>query len=142
MRVRALADLGEKSCICKILPPDPKKIREAIIKDNVEFGEWDDEMLQGDWDVQQLADWGLELQETEYVSEDNFGDTFSLPSGDKSAIVTVSLMMSSKQAEVVKRAMKEVEKREDFQDIETFGNQNKSGNAIYYIVTKWESAEK
>ena len=81
--------------------------------------------------------WGMEI-----VSPDDFGDTFSLPDGDKSGIVTVSLMMSSEQAEYVKNAIKEAENLEEYKYIETFGNSNKSGNAIYFIVSQWVDARK
>ena len=36
--------------------------KEFIIKDNVGFGEWDFEELQG-WDVEQLEEWGLDMPE-------------------------------------------------------------------------------
>ena len=81
--------------------------------------------------------WGMEI-----ISPDQFGDTFSLPDGEKSGIVTVSLMMSSEQAEYVKNAIKEAESLEEYKYIETFGNSNKSGNAIYFIVSQWADARK
>lgn len=34
--------------------------KELIIKDNVGFGEWDWDMLANEWDMQDLADWGLD----------------------------------------------------------------------------------
>lgn len=34
--------------------------REFIIKDNVSFGEWDFDMLESDWDEDELEDWGLD----------------------------------------------------------------------------------
>jgi DNA modification methylase len=37
--------------------------REFIIKDNVGFGEWDWDMLQADWDLQELEDWGMDIPE-------------------------------------------------------------------------------
>lgn len=35
--------------------------QEFIIKDNVGFGEWNYEELSADWDVEQLAEWGLDV---------------------------------------------------------------------------------
>lgn len=35
--------------------------REFLIKDNVSGGEWDFEILANVWDVEQLADWGLDV---------------------------------------------------------------------------------
>lgn len=39
---------------------DDEAKKEFIIKDNVSFGEWDTEVLNLDFDVQDLSDWGLE----------------------------------------------------------------------------------
>lgn len=51
--------------------------KEFIIKDNVGFGEWDWEQLANEWEIEQLADWGLdlpiEMEDTEIESvEDNY----------------------------------------------------------------------
>lgn len=81
--------------------------------------------------------WGMVLP-----NPDDFGDTFSLPDGEKSNIVTVSLMLSSEQAEIVKEALKDAEKLEEYKYIETFGNSNKSGNAAYLIFSQWAGARK
>lgn len=35
--------------------------REFIIKDNAGFGEWDNDILANEWDIDELDDWGLEL---------------------------------------------------------------------------------
>lgn len=35
--------------------------REFIIKDNAQFGEWDVEMLRETWDVDELGEWGVDL---------------------------------------------------------------------------------
>lgn len=52
--------------------------REFIIKDNVSFGEWDDKLLQEDFDPDELVDWGLgdidEAPEEKEAEEDDFGD--------------------------------------------------------------------
>lgn len=81
--------------------------------------------------------WGMEI-----ISPDQFGDTFSLPDGEKSGIVTVSLMMSSEQAEVFKQALKDVQSLEEYKYMETFGNSNQSGNAAYLMATQWADARK
>jgi hypothetical protein len=81
--------------------------------------------------------WGLDI-----VSPDQFGDTFSLPDGEKSGIVTVSLMMSAEQAEVFKAALKDAQDLKEYKYVETFGNSNQSGNAAYLIATQWADARK
>ena len=81
--------------------------------------------------------WGMEI-----ISPDQFGDTFSLPDGEKSGIVTVSLMMAKEQADVFKKALKDAQSLEEYKYIETFGNSNQSGNAAYLMATQWADARK
>lgn len=81
--------------------------------------------------------WGMEI-----ISPDQFGDTFSLPDGEKSGIVKVSLMMSAEQAKVFKAALKDAQGLEEYKYIETFGNSNQSGNAAYLMATQWADARK
>ncbi|GAB3935329.1 hypothetical protein [Larkinella terrae] len=38
-----------------------EKEREIIIRDNVNNGEWDEELLAAEWDKDLLGEWGLEL---------------------------------------------------------------------------------
>lgn len=63
MRLRALQELGIKEVPTKILPKDTpiEKLKAYTIKDNVWFGEHDWELLANEWDVGQLADWGLDI---------------------------------------------------------------------------------
>lgn len=64
MRFRALKELGYKEVSCKILDnnTDVKKLREYLIKDNVAFGSTDWEALSNEWDIEELQDWGQELE--------------------------------------------------------------------------------
>ena len=41
------------------LTPDQEK--EFIIKDNSSFGEWDWDLLANEWNVDQLAYWGIDI---------------------------------------------------------------------------------
>ena len=59
-RLRALKAIGYKQAICKIIPDGYDKLALAI-KDNVESGEWDNDMLSADWDLSKLADWGVNI---------------------------------------------------------------------------------
>lgn len=51
--------------------------REFIIKDNVAFGDWDDEMLAADFDPKELVDWGLGDLEDSEAEEDADEDDYS-----------------------------------------------------------------
>jgi ParB-like chromosome segregation protein Spo0J len=71
MRLNACLELGIKEVPCKILPQDTPidKLKAYTIKDNVGFGEHDWDALANDWDVEELAHWGLDLP-IEAVDED------------------------------------------------------------------------
>jgi len=66
MRLRACIEAGLDKVpyiIGTDLTDDEKK--EFIIKDNLGYGEWDWDMLQIDWDMELLQDWGLTYLEQE-----------------------------------------------------------------------------
>jgi len=65
MRLRALKELGftEVSTIEVDKLTDEEK-KEFIIKDNIGYGEWDWDILEHDWDIPQLKEWGLEPMES------------------------------------------------------------------------------
>ena len=76
MRLNACLELGIKEVPCKILPQDTPidKLKAYTIKDNVGFGEHDWDALANDWDVEELAHWGLDLP-IEAADEDDL-ETF------------------------------------------------------------------
>ena len=71
LRLRACKELGYKELPCKILNPDTdvKKLREYAIKDNVNFGENDMDVMSNDWQKDELSDWGIEFAPEKPVDE-------------------------------------------------------------------------
>lgn len=81
MRLRICQELhnecveGFDALPCFVLNKDVPiaKIKEYAIKDNVQAGNWDwDELANGDWEVEELQDWGVDcsfLTDTEPVEE-------------------------------------------------------------------------
>jgi DNA modification methylase len=62
MRLKACIDAGLKEVPIIIADSlDEAKQKEFIIKDNVGFGEWDWNVLANEWEVEELAAWGLDL---------------------------------------------------------------------------------
>ena len=126
--------------------------REFIIKDNVGFGDWDWDMLANDWDTDDLDDWGLTAWQEkgkdevqggeENYSPDDFGDDFTLADGDKEPIQCVSFILANEQADFLRNAIKDVKASEEFKYVETFGNENGNGNAIYLILRQWTEQRK
>ena len=71
------------------------------------------------------------------VNGDDFGDTFSLPSGDKSPIQQITFTLSNIQAEEIKNAITEIKKTDDYKNLDTSLNDNSNGNAVHLIILKW-----
>lgn len=67
MRLKALKELGYKEVpkewIKNADDLTEDEQRQFIVKDNIGFGEHDWEMLQADWDLSELEEWGLDIPE-------------------------------------------------------------------------------
>jgi len=76
MRFRALQELGKKEVpnnwIKKAseLTEDQKK--RFVIMDNASFGEWEWEVIKSGWDLDFVADWGVDIPEFEDQKEESF----------------------------------------------------------------------
>lgn len=144
MRLRVLKDLGEKLVPCKVLPEDTtvEQLQAYTVKDNISGGEWDWDELANAWDEDLLKDWGLEIPTDWGVNPDEYGDDFTLPDGDKSPFQQMSFVLADEQANVIKQAVKDAQHLEEYKYIETMGNANSNGNALYLIVKQWADARK
>jgi hypothetical protein len=111
--------------------------REFVIKDNASFGEWDWELLGNAWNAEQLGEWGIDIPQ--FVTDDDFGTEFELPSGDKSPFQQQTYTLADEQAEVIKNAITDAKASDEFKYVETYGNENGNGNALYFIVAEWIS---
>jgi len=61
MRLRACKEAGLKEVwIMKADNLTPMQEREFIVKDNVNFGEWDWDLLANEWNSVELEDWGMD----------------------------------------------------------------------------------
>jgi DNA modification methylase len=125
MRYKACMDAGIKEIPIMIADSlDEAKQKEFIVKDNVGFGEWDWDVLANEWDVEELAHWGLDLPldfgtEIELeAKEDNFsvpdiietdivlGDLFEIGEhrllcGDSTDSDAVAKLMDGQKADMV-----------------------------------------
>ena len=140
MRLKALKELGYKEVpkewikSADDLTEDEQ--RRVIISDNIGFGEHDWEMLQAEWDLSELEDWGLDLPGFD-LDADDFGEEFSLPDGDKAPFQQMTFTLADEQAEQIKNAIADIKKTEEYKYAETMGNENSNGNALYLIVMQW-----
>ena len=115
---------------------------------------WDETELQtitGEIEGFDVGDFGFDIKDMptvlrknngEDVNPDDFGDTFTLPDGEKSPFQRVAFIVADAEAELIKGAIETIKQTEDFKSMETYGNDNSNGNAIYLIVKQWAEQRK
>jgi len=80
MRLKACKAAGLKEVwIIKALDLTPEQQKEFVIKDNTGYGEWDWEALKEGWDLNILADWGLDLPEDQKPKKEAKDDGYEIP---------------------------------------------------------------
>lgn len=120
---------------------DSEKGRKMALADNATAAvdlSWDYDTLQtvaDEFDID-TEEWGVEM---DTINQDDFGDQFSLPDGEK-GLATMNFTLANEQAEKIKEALNIA--RNDLTQIETFGNENSNGNALYKIVNEWAGQRK
>lgn len=138
MRLKACQEAGLKEIpVIKASELTENQQREFIVKDNVGFGEWDWEMIANEWDTDTLENWGMDMLGFN-IDDIETSDEFSLPDGDKAPFQQQTYTLSDIQAEQIKNAIADVKKSEEYKYVETFGNKNSNGNALYLIISQWK----
>lgn len=133
MRLKACKEAGLKEVhIIKASQLTEEQQREFIIKDNLGYGEWDWEMIANEWDAEKLETWGMEIGG--FSNVEDLGENFSLPDGDKAPFQQMTFTLADQQAEIIKNALEEIKKTEEYKYCETFGNENSNGNALYLLI--------
>ena len=139
-RYKACKELGIKN-VPVIVADDlnEEQIKAFRLADNKvsEKAEWDFNMLDAelaDLDID-MIDFGFEKLD---INIDDYGTDFNLPDGDKGNIEQMTFTLSTEQATLIRSAM-DLAKDEIH---ETFGNENKNGNAIYEVVRQWVEQKK
>ena len=140
MRYKACKEAGLKEVPIIITDLTEEQQREFLIKDNTSGGEWDWNMIANEWDVEQLGEWGLDVPIN--LSPDEFGEDFSLPSGDKAPFQQMTFTLADEQAEQIKNAIADIKVTDEYKYCETMGNENSNGNALYLIIMQWAEQKK
>lgn len=78
-RLRACIALEWPTVPCVVVDWDEAKQRRAMIKDNVSAGEWDQDMLANEWEVEQLKEMGLNLDWDEPEETEGLTDPDDVP---------------------------------------------------------------
>lgn len=124
-RYKAAGRLGLKTVPCVIADElTDEQIKAFRLVDNKvgELAEWDVDLL-----PLELADITQDLSVFgfESISEEEFGEEFTLDSGEKKPYQQISLTLHDKQAELILACIDYVHKNDEVQ--ETFGNENRKG---------------
>ena len=90
----------------------------------------------------EVAGMGDDPNAGEDVNPDDYGDTFTLPEGDKSPFQQMTFTLADAEAELIKGAIETIKQTEAYKSMETYGNNNSNGNAIYLIVKQWAEQRK
>ena len=142
MRLKACKEAGLKEVpIIKAQDLTEDEQRQFIIKDNVSGGEWDWDMLVNDWDTEKLEEWGLDTLGFD-LNADELGEEFSLADGDKPPFQQQTYTLADEQAEQIKNAISDIKETEEYKFVETFGNENSNGNALYLIIMQWAEQKR
>ena len=82
-----------------------------------------------------MSDFGFDIG---VFDSDEYGTVFELPDGEKGNIEQMTFTLSGEQATLIRSALDMVKDEIN----ETFGNENKNGNAIYEVVRQWAELKK
>ena len=141
MRLKACKEAGLKEIhIIKAEDLTEEQEKEFIIKDNVGFGEWDWDLLGNEWNSVDLEEWGMDAWQN--MDDIETSDDFSLPDGDKEPFQQQTYTLADAQAIEIKNAIADVKKTDEYKYMETFGNENSNGNALYLIISQWAEQKK
>ena len=79
MRLKAAQLAGLEEVPVYVREWDEEKDGQFIIKDNVSFGEWDQDMLANEWEPEQLDEWGLNIDWDEPEETEGLTDADDVP---------------------------------------------------------------
>lgn len=110
--------------------------RDYAIRHNrtAELSGWDFAKLEEEIAALEIEGVDLSGLKFEMCTADEFGEDFSLKSGEKDTMTQMAFTLAAEQAEAVKNAIHQVKG----QCTETFGNENSNGNALYEVVRQWQ----
>ena len=136
---------------------DSKEGRDMALLDNLTTQKnlaWDEvELQQVGANVEgfDVGDFGVSIDQLpgnpfepkgENVNPDDYGDEFTLPDGEKSPFTQITFTLADAEAELIKGAVETIKQTDAFKSMETYGNNNSNGNAIYLIVKQWAEQRK
>ena len=142
-RKLAAEQLGIKEVPCIIaddLTPEQVKAFRLVDNKTSELAEWDfaklEEELRSIHNID-MAEFEFDFED---ISSEEFGTDFSLPDEDKPPIQTITFTLHDNQADLILSCIDYILTNDLVN--ETFGNENKKGNALYEVVKEWAEQKK
>ena len=136
-RLKICKELKHIEIDCVVLDLSKEEERELNIRLNKNTGEFDMDILANEFDIDQLIDWGFKHIDIG-LNIDKLDDAFTLDDSDKKPFQQITFTLSDKQAELIRSKIKEIKETEEYNYVETFGNENSNGNALYLLVSQWK----
>lgn len=118
------------------LATNDEKRKQLAVMDNStsDSSEWELEALAEDFSQDELEFMGLEGFES---LEDAETEMPELASGDKAPFQQMTFTLADAQSETIKEALEQMKASEKYKYIETYGNENSNGNALFCIIEEW-----
>jgi len=140
MRLAAIKALGWPEAPCIVEKDIPtKRMNEEALKDNIEYGQWDMDLMSENFSEEELKE--MELPDREMglfeLGKEDFEDGIDLPTGDKSPFLQKTFTQANDQGQIIDQAIADCMKTDEYKYMETHGNQNSFGNALSLIVEQW-----
>lgn len=137
-RVMALKQLGIDTApvIClDHLTDEQRRIYAHVHNQTTINSGFDEQALIEDMDNLN-ADWeALGFEEYMPVTDEGFGTEFELPDGDKPNVSRATFILATEQRDFIMDALKNA----TCDEVDTFGNVNRNGNALYAAIKEWMS---
>lgn len=148
-RVAALLFVGRGEELIDVRVPNrkltDKEVKEYAIISNTHAGEFDFEILEIEFADVEIAEIGFDIQgwdDWNKLNAENFGNDFTLPSGEKAPFQQMTFILADEQAEQIKQAIEKIKVTDEYKYCETMGNQNTNGNALYLMTMQWAGQKK
>lgn len=120
-----------------------KQIKAYRLADNKtgELAEWDFNALEAElFDLSlsfDMSDFGFEIEK---ITDEGFGEEFTLPDDDKPAMRTITLTLCEEQYDIVMRAHDWI--AENVETLHSFEGKNDKSNAIFEVVYQWAEQKR
>lgn len=122
---------------------DTPEGRELALADNATAKAnivWATDIIAEEIGIETAESWGINANSIS--DSDDFGTDFSLKDGDKAPFQQMTFTLADEQAIQIKNAISDIKGTEEYKYVETMGNENTNGNALYLIIMQWAEQRK